>query len=58
MIKGKLILFPHPLGHGGPSSFQIRFEKASKVEGFEIAYVDLYKKPDAIFVEGDTKRNF
>jgi glycosyltransferase involved in cell wall biosynthesis len=50
------IAFPHKPGHGGPGSFQIRFEKALKQEGFHIAYAVDATQPDLIFVVGGTKR--
>lgn len=48
--------FPHPPGHGGPGSFQNRFEQALIQAGYEITYAVERCKPDIIFVVGGTKR--
>jgi len=50
------IAFPHPPGHGGPGSFQERFEKAFLEEGYKVIYADDKQTPDIIFVVGGTKR--
>lgn len=51
-----IIAFPHKPGHGGPGSFQIRFEQALLEFGYEITYAGDKRKPDLIFVVGGTKR--
>lgn len=50
------IAFPHPPGHGGPGSFQLRFEKALKEEGHQIAYAGETAHPDLVFVVGGTRK--
>lgn len=50
------IAFPHPPGHGGPGSFQTRFEKALKAEGWSVVYATDQVLPDAVMVVGGTKR--
>lgn len=53
-----IVSFPHPPGHGGPGSFQTRFEKALIEKGHEVTYAGDQRKPDVIFVVGGTKRIF
>lgn len=50
------IVFPHKPGHGGPGSFQIRFEKALEQKGYQVRYAGDKAQPDLIFVVGGTKR--
>lgn len=52
----RIIAFPHKPGHGGPGSFQTRFEQALVQAGYEISYAGDKRKPDIIFVVGGTKR--
>lgn len=51
-----IIAFPHKPGHGGPGSFQSRFEQALEQEGYQIIYAGDKAQPDLIFVVGGTKR--
>lgn len=53
-----IIAFPHKPGHGGPGSFQQRFEKQLILRGHRVCYFGDKVKPDLIFVIGGTKRIF
>lgn len=49
--------FPHkPQQHGGPGSFQMRFENALKERGWTVVYPEENIHPDVILVVGGTKR--
>lgn len=51
------ICFPHPPGHGGPGSFQSRFEKALNRAGWTITYAEETPTDlDVIMIVGGTKR--
>lgn len=51
------IAFPHkPQKHGGPGSFQLRFEKKLKGMGWNISYFDEIDSPDVVIVVGGTKK--
>lgn len=52
----KIIAFPHKPGHGGPGSFQTRFEQALIKEGYQVEYAGRAVNPDLVFVVGGTKR--
>ena len=52
----KVIAFPHKPGHGGPGSFQSRFENALINEGYKVSYAGDAVSPDLVFVVGGTKR--
>ncbi|MEL6931085.1 MAG: hypothetical protein AAFO95_21055, partial [Cyanobacteria bacterium J06600_6] len=50
------IAFPHKPGHGGPGSFQTRFEKVLKKQNWEIVYAEEGRQPDAVMVVGGTRK--
>ena len=52
----KTIAFPHPPGHGGPGSFQTRFEKALSAANWTVVYAQDRIVPDVVMVVGGTKR--
>ena len=55
----KEITFPHPpVYHGGPGSFQERFEKGLKKRGWKVTYEKNYVDPSVVFVIGGTKKLF
>jgi glycosyltransferase involved in cell wall biosynthesis len=55
----KEITFPHPpVSHGGPGSFQERFEKGLKKKGWKVTYQKNYVNPSVVFVIGGTKKLF
>lgn len=53
-----IIAFPHKPGHGGPGSFQQRFEKQLKDRGHQVCYARDKKRPDMVFVVGGTGKVF
>jgi glycosyltransferase involved in cell wall biosynthesis len=50
------IAFPHEPGHGGPGSFQTRFEKSLKAADWTVVYAQDRILPDVVMVVGGTKR--
>lgn len=59
MSKNREVTFLNPpISHGGPGSFQERFEKSLKKKGWNITYKNTYHDPSVIFIIGGTKDLF
>lgn len=55
-MKKKIIVFPHPPGHGGPGSFQKRFEASLKNLGWTVKYHRQLRDPSVVFIVGGTRK--
>lgn len=54
-----IIAFPHkPSAHGGPGSFQIKFENSLKEIGWRVVYPEDNIFPDIVLVLGGTRKVF
>lgn len=50
--------FPHKAGHGGPATFQKRFEELLKLNNWEVIYLSWKRLPNLLFIVGGSGKIF